>query len=80
MIDVANTQPSYHSGVSTNGHVSPWFHFHLPIIFKKKHGVYVLNDLLYNICDVYIDDMLILDSNDDNFISNAKNLCFVSMR
>ena len=37
-------------------------------------GVYVLNDLLYKICEVYIDDMLILGSGDDNFISNVRTV------
>ena len=39
--------------------------------FQKTMEVYVLNDLLYKICEVYIDDMLIMSSNDDNFISNV---------
>jgi hypothetical protein len=42
--------------------------------FQKSMGVYVLNDLLYKICEVYIDDMLILGSDDDNFISNVRTV------
>jgi hypothetical protein len=42
--------------------------------FQKSMGVYVLNDLLYKICEVYIDDMLILGRDDDNFISNVRTV------
>ena len=34
--------------------------------FQKSMSLYVLNDLLYKMCEVYIDDMLILGSDDDN--------------
>ena len=42
--------------------------------FQKSMCVYVLNYLLYKICEVYIDDMLILGSDDDNFISNVRTV------
>ena len=42
--------------------------------FQKSMGVYVLSDLLYRICEVYIDDMLIIGSDDDNFIANVRTV------
>jgi len=35
-------------------------------------GVHVLNGLIYNICEVYIDDMLVFGETDDAFIRNVK--------
>jgi hypothetical protein len=39
--------------------------------FQKCMGVHILNGLIYNICDVYIDDMLIFGETDDAFIRNV---------
>ena len=41
---------------------------------QKSMCVYILSDLLYNICDVYIDDMLIMGSDDDNLITNVRTI------
>ena len=38
------------------------------IFFQNSMGVHVLNGLVYNICELYIDDML----NDDTFIDNTR--------
>ena len=37
-------------------------------------GVHVLNGLIYNICEVYIIDMLLFGDNDDAFIRNVKTV------
>ena len=37
-------------------------------------GVYVLNGLIHNICDVYIDDMLVFGDDDDAFIRNVQTV------
>ena len=37
-------------------------------------GVYVLHDLLYKCCEVYIDDMLIFGTDDDDFLSNVRKV------
>jgi len=42
--------------------------------FQKSMGVYVLSDLLYKICEVYIEDMLIIGSGDDNVITNVRSV------
>ena len=42
--------------------------------FQKSMGVYVLNDLLYKCCEVYIDDMLIFGTDDENFLSNVRKV------
>jgi hypothetical protein len=34
-------------------------------------GVHILNGLIYNICEVYIDDMLVFGETDDAFIRNV---------
>jgi len=39
--------------------------------FPKSMGVHVLNGLIYNICEVYIDDMLIFGSKDEAFLENT---------
>jgi hypothetical protein len=39
--------------------------------FQKSMGVYILNGLIYNICEVYIDDMLVFGEMDDAFIRNV---------
>ena len=33
----------------------------------EKYGVHILNGLIYNICEVYIDGMLVFGDNDDAF-------------
>ena len=43
--------------------------------FQKSRGVHVLNSLIYNICEVYIDDMLIFEANDKIFLDNTRT-CF----
>ena len=35
-------------------------------------GVHVLSGLIYNICEVYIDDMLVFGETDDAFKGNVK--------
>ena len=35
--------------------------------FQKSMGVHVLHGLIYNICEVYIADMLIFGTNEDAF-------------
>ena len=37
-------------------------------------GVHVLNGLIYNICEVYIDDMLIFGSYDETFLDNTRTV------
>ena len=45
---------------------------YLPQIFSKKStGVHILNGLIYNICEVYIDDMLVFGETDDAFLRNV---------
>ena len=39
--------------------------------FQKIMGVHILNGLIYNICEVYIDDMLVFGETDDAFIRNV---------
>ena len=34
-------------------------------------GVHILNGLMYNICEVYIDDVLVFGETDDAFIRNV---------
>jgi len=36
--------------------------------FQKSMGVHFLNGLIYNICEVYIDDLLVFGETDDAFI------------
>ena len=43
-------------------------------IFQKTMGVHVLHGLIYNICEIYINDMLIFGSNDDNFLANTRTV------
>ena len=43
-------------------------------IFQKTIGVHVLHGLIYNICEIYINDMLIFGSNDDNFLANTRTV------
>ena len=43
--------------------------------FQKSMGVHVLHGLIYNICEVYIDDMLIFGTNEDNFLTNTRTVC-----
>ena len=43
-------------------------------LFPKKYGVHVLNGLIYNICEVYIDDMLVFGDDDDAFIRNIQTV------
>ena len=42
--------------------------------FQKSMGVYVLSELLYKICEVYIDVTCLLWSNDDKFIDNVRTV------
>ena len=42
--------------------------------FQKSMGVHVLHGLIYNICEVHIDDMLIFDTNEDNFLENMRTV------
>ena len=35
-------------------------------------GVHVLHGLIYNLCEVYIDDMHIFGTNEDNFLANTR--------
>jgi hypothetical protein len=42
--------------------------------FQKRKGVHVPNGLIYNICEVYIDDMLIFGSNDETFLENTRTV------
>ena len=42
--------------------------------FQKCMGVHVLNGLIYNICEVYIDDMLIFRSNDKTVLDNTRTV------
>ena len=39
---------------------------------QKSMGVYVLNGLIYNICEAYVDDMLKFGDIDDAFIRNVQ--------
>jgi hypothetical protein len=39
--------------------------------FQKSMGVHILNGLIYNICEVYIDDILVFGETDDAFIRNV---------
>jgi hypothetical protein len=41
------------------------------IFFQNRMGVHILNGLIYNICEVYIDDMLVFGETDDAFIRNV---------
>ena len=40
----------------------------------KENGVHVLNGLIYNICEVYIDDVLVFGDDDDSFIRNVQTV------
>ena len=42
--------------------------------FQKSMGVHVLNGLTYNICEVFINDMLIFGSNDKTFLDNTRTV------
>ena len=37
-------------------------------------GIHVLHGLIYSICEVYIDDMLIFGSNEDYFLANTRSV------
>jgi len=41
---------------------------------QKRMVVYVLNGLIYNICELYIDDMLVFGGDDDAFIRNGRTV------
>ena len=43
-------------------------------IFEKSMGLHVLNGLKYNICEVYIENMLIFGSNDAAFVNDTRNV------
>ena len=56
-----------------------WTRVHMGLLtsanfFQKSMGVHVLNGLIYNICEVYIDDMLIFGSNDETFLDNTRTV------
>ena len=38
---------------------------------SKEHEFYVFRETLYQICDVYIDDLLIYGTDDDNFVQDV---------
>ena len=40
-------------------------------LFPKNMGVHVLHGLIYNICEVYIDDMLIFGTKEDKFLTKT---------
>ena len=42
--------------------------------YPKSMEVHVLNGLIYNISEVYIDDMLLFGKTDDAFIRNVKTV------
>ena len=42
--------------------------------FQKSMGFNVLNGLIYNICEIYINDMLVFGNNDDAFIRNVQTV------
>ena len=48
--------------------------FCLPLTFPRKVWGTCLNGLIYNICEVYIDDMLVFGDNDDVFIRNVQTV------
>ena len=39
--------------------------------FLEKYGGHVLNSLIYNICDRYIENMLVFGDDDDTFLRNV---------
>jgi len=41
---------------------------------QKSAGVYVLNGPMYNICEVYIDDMLVFGDDNDASIRNIQTV------
>ena len=51
----------------------PMGYIHQPITFRNQ-WVYVFNDLMYKCCEVYIDDMLIFGTDDENFLSNVRKV------
>ena len=55
-------------GKSTDGAIT------IANFFQKSMGVHVLHGLIYNICEVYIDDMLIFGTNEDNFLANTRTV------
>ena len=44
------------------------------IFSQKSMGVHIVNGLIYNICEVYIDDMLVFGETDDAFLRNVKTV------
>ena len=42
--------------------------------FHKNMGVHVLHGLIYNICEVYIDVMLIFGTNEQTFLNNTRTV------
>ena len=42
--------------------------------FLKSMGVHVLNGLIYNICEAYIDDMLVFGDNEEVFIRKVRTV------
>jgi len=42
--------------------------------FQKSIGAHVLHGLIYNICDVYIDDMLIFGTNENTFLESTRTV------
>jgi hypothetical protein len=49
---------------------------HLPSanFFQKSMSYYVLRDVPYQTCEVYIDDFLVYGASEDNFVNNLRHI------